>query len=133
MVGAFTYKPICFVIKSKRCNFCVTWKKRNKVLVAAALADGEVLLMPDHKCTKNHEGTSGSMEAQACLDMVVELHDKFQCIVSRICADDDASTCSMLKWSNEDHMRNNNTTIYPTSIITKGPNKPTMEGYRHMY
>jgi hypothetical protein len=123
LVGAFTRKPISFLIKSKRCNTCVTWKKANKDLVAAALADGEELLMPYHECTKNHDGTSGSMEAQACLEMVVQLHEKFYCHVSKICADDDASTRSMLKWSNEDYMRNNNTTVEPTSIITKGINK----------
>ena len=67
------------------------------------------------------------MEAQACLNMVVELHNKYKCYVSKICADDDASTRSMLKWSNDDYMRINNTTVYPTSVITKGPNKGKLQ------
>jgi hypothetical protein len=40
---------------------------------------------------------------------------------------DDASTRSMLKWSNEDWMKNNNTTEKPTTLITKGPNKGKLQ------
>jgi hypothetical protein len=73
MVGGITRKPIAMVIKSKRCNYCLSWKKRNKDL----LVDGEDLLLPLHDCTRNHEGSSSSMESHACLEMVVDLHDKY--------------------------------------------------------
>jgi hypothetical protein len=77
LVGGLSRKPICLAIKSKRCNFCITWKANNKDIVEAAELDGgEELLMPWHQCTKNHVGSSGAMEAPACLEMVVELFDK---------------------------------------------------------
>ena len=84
-------------------------------------------LVPLHNCTNNHCGSSSSMEPKACLDMVINLYDNFHCIVSRICADDDSSTRSMLKWSNADYMRNNKTDVQPMQAITKGPNKGKLQ------
>ena len=101
LVGALTRKPICFAIKSKLCNFCTGYAKRQK-----HNDDGTI---PEHDCTKNHVGSSSSMEPLACLEMVVEMYNKWHCIIEFICADDDASTRSMLRWNNEDYMRNNNT------------------------
>jgi hypothetical protein len=40
----------------------------------------------------------------------------------QICADDDSSTRSLLKWSNADYMKNNNTNTPPLVAITKGKN-----------
>jgi hypothetical protein len=60
------------------------------------------------------------MEARACLDMVVEMHDRYHCIVDSICCDDDASTRAMVKWSNADWMINNNSTVGPRVLITNG-------------
>jgi hypothetical protein len=54
--------------------------------------------------------------------MTIELYHDYKCIVDLICIDDDASTRSLLKWSNADYMNNNNTTIAPQVQITKGPN-----------
>jgi hypothetical protein len=123
LVGALTRKPICFAIRSKRCNFCTTWKANNKDIVEAAELDGEDLIMPDHKCTMNHVGSSGAMEPRACLDMAIDLYDNFHCSLARICCDDDASTRAMIKWSNEDWMVNNNTTSGPRTLITAGKKK----------
>ena len=110
------------IIKSKRCNYCVLWKRRNK-----DIADDDELLVPVHTCTNNHNGSSSSMEPKACLDMVITLYDNFHCIVSRICADDDSSTRAMLKWTNADYMKNNNTDVQPMQAITKGPNKGKLQ------
>jgi hypothetical protein len=53
--------------------------------------------------------------------MVVELYEVRLVAVHRICADDDASTRSLLRWSNDDWMKNNNTTIKPRiSVVTGG-------------
>jgi hypothetical protein len=120
LVGGLTRKPICYSLKSKRCNFCITWKSNNKATVEAAELDGEELLLPPHNCTRNHDGTSSAMEARACLDMVVEMHEKYHCIVASICCDDDASTRAMVKWSNADWMVNNNSTVPPRVMITGG-------------
>jgi hypothetical protein len=112
-VGGKTRQCLSLVIKSKVCNLCSTWEKKNDITVDP---------IPPHKCRKNHEGSSGSMESQACLEMTIDMFDKKLCSVHTICIDDDASTRSMLKWSNEDYMANNKTTEQPTSLITKGPN-----------
>jgi hypothetical protein len=60
-------------LKSRNCIFCRTWKNKNKNLVEAAELDGEELLIPEHNCTKNHDGSSSSMELRACLEMVIDL------------------------------------------------------------
>jgi hypothetical protein len=112
-VGGKTRQCLSLVVKSKVCNLCSTWEKKNDVTV---------LPIPPHRCRKNHEGSSGSMESQACLEMTIKMFDKKMCSIHTICIDDDASTRSMLKWSNADYMANNNTTEQPTSLITKGPN-----------
>jgi hypothetical protein len=104
----------CANNQSKLCNMCSTW--------TASHRDLELEPIPFHVCRKNHEGSSGSMEALACLEMTVDLFDTKNCIVSTICIDDDASTRSMLQWNNDDYMINNKTTVKPMSLITKGPN-----------
>jgi hypothetical protein len=55
------------------------------------------------------------------------MYRNYNCHVAMICADDDASTRSLLKWTNTDHMANNNTTEPPMVPITKGPNKGRMQ------
>jgi hypothetical protein len=63
------------------------------------------------------------MEPEACLSMIIDLHDNANCVVFRICADDDASTRSLIRWSNADHMRNHGTTEVPKVFVSRGPNK----------
>jgi hypothetical protein len=118
-VGSKTRKPISLSIKSKICNACSAYKK-SKYFV-------EGLDAPLHYCTNNHDGTSGAMEPKACLDMTVDLYESKQCCIATICIDDDASTRSLMKWSNADWMKNNNTSDLPLSAITKGINKGKMQ------
>jgi hypothetical protein len=47
--------------------------------------------------------------------------------VKDICIDDDASTRSMLSWSNRDYMTNNNTLEIPMVPKTKGINKGKLQ------
>jgi hypothetical protein len=110
-VGGYTRKPIAMIIKSKLCHYCTIWKQRN--------GNEEV---PVHDCMKNHEGSSGAMEPIACLDLTVIMFRNKYCKIALICADDDASTRSLLKWSNEDYMKNHNTNVPPKVKITKGKN-----------
>lgn len=110
-VGKETRKAIALDYKSKRCNFCLQFWKTNPV--------GPV---EKHQCWQNYVGSSGAMEPQACLDILTRLYDKKNVIISMICCDDDASTRSLLKWSNADFMKNNNTTKVPMVPITKGKN-----------
>ena len=126
LIGGRSRKPIAFVVKSKRCNYCLLWRKKTK----ADLDDEESFdsdLIPPHNCTINHEGSSGSMEPQACLEMVVTMFEKNRCIIEKICADDDTSIRALVKWSNADYMRVNNTTEPPMAPITKGPNKGKLQ------
>jgi hypothetical protein len=114
LVGGYTRKPIAMTIKSKMCNFCKAWEKK-------PLNNG--IDPPEHQCSKNHDGSSSAMEPEACLDMVTHLFRSHCYVVAMICADDDASTRSLLWWSNADHMKNNNTTVIPKVAVTRGPNK----------
>jgi hypothetical protein len=110
-IGGYTRKAISMVIKSKICNFCLTRERRHP---------GEEI--PEHECLRNHEGSSGAMEPIACLEMAVALFNNRQCVVHMICLDDDASTRSLMKWSNADYMTNNNTNEPPMVMMTRGPN-----------
>jgi hypothetical protein len=58
------------------------------------------------------------------------VYQKHNVIVSLVCIDDDASTRSMLKWSNDDYMKNNYTTTIPQVPITKGKNKGELQERR---
>ena len=115
-VGAKTRKAIAMCLKSKLCAICD--HMRHKGL------QGPV---KKHVCMKNHLGSSGAMEAQAALEMQVELFEKFNVIVTRIVADDDASIRSTLSWSNEDYMTNTGTDQPPMVPITRGPNKGKLQ------
>jgi hypothetical protein len=112
-VGGYTRLPIAFMIKSKLCNYCSTWAKKHPPEEP----------VPEHTCYFNHEGSSGAMEPIACLELTVELYRKYHCCIGLICADDDSSTRALLKWSNADYMKNNNTSEPPQVPITKGPNQ----------
>ena len=113
-VGGRSRKPILLVIKSKMCNFCSSWKKKDNPLE---------LPMPVHKCLKNHDGSSSSMEPSACLEMTINLYQQKHCTVNFICVGDDALTRALVRWSNADYMMNNNTSEPPKVFVTRGKNK----------
>jgi hypothetical protein len=137
LVGCRTRKPIALTVRSKLCNLCKAWekkkkkkKKKKKILLADNNNNGEdigLLEVPPHNCTKNHVGSSSSMEPLGCLDMVVDLFDNKHCIIKRVCCDDDASTRSLMRWFNADYMKNNNTTVRPTIAKTRGDNAGEMK------
>ena len=116
VVGSATRKAIAMEIKSKRCNFCIQARK--------VLPVGPVGV---HDCCQNWQGSSGAMEPQACLDMVVNLHNESKIVLGTICCDDDASTRSLLKWTNADYMTNYNKPTPPLVKITKGKNKGKLQ------
>ena len=123
-IGMLTRKPIAMATCSKGCGFCKTWRTRHGI-------DEDP---PEHKCFINHDGSSGSMEPIAVLKMYEDLYNQ-QVIVARFVADDDSSMKAKLKWSNEDHMLNTNTTTVPKIINSKGNlvSRPNHGGVpRHM-
>jgi hypothetical protein len=117
LMGRLTRKVLGLVIKCKICNTCNTWYKKNP----------EDVPPPLHTCWKNHEGTSGSMESAACLELVVDCHRKSNAIVRWLCCDDDSSIRADCQWSNADYMMNNNTTVIPLVPKSKGINKGELQ------
>jgi hypothetical protein len=102
LMGRRTRKVIGLVIKSKVCHTCTSWEKKNPGV--------DVL---EHECWKNHDGSSGSMESAAILQIVVDCFEKYQAIVKLLCSDDDTSICADCQWSNADYLKNNNTDTLP--------------------
>ena len=109
VVGMGTRKAIAMATCSKGCGYCKSWLTTHTVDEPP----------PEHKCYINHHGSSGSMEPLAVLQMYKDLYNK-QVIVDRFVVDDDSSLKAKLKWSNEDHMINTNTTTVPRIINSKG-------------
>ena len=121
LVEQETRLVVALDIKSKICNVC-TWY------------EGTDRDIRPHECVKNHVGSSGSMEPQAILDMVVDLYDRKSVVTDTIITDDDSSIKAKLKWSNEDYMMNNKTTVRPTHVTRAGnvvprPDKGGLPGY----
>ena len=112
-------KVIALVIKSKTCGVCTTWKKKNP--------DLDENMMPDHTCWKNHVGSSGSMESSGCLELVVNLFDKYNVVVHRLCCDDDSSIRADCQWSNANYLANNNTDVLPMVPKKVGVNKGKLQ------
>ena len=107
LVEATTRKPVAFTLRSKFCLICSQQKDQS-------------IPVRQHACTINHEGSSGSMEPLAILDMVVFMYEKQKVLVKTIITDDDLSIKAKLKWSNEDWQLNNNTTNAPKIINKNG-------------
>jgi len=103
-------KPVMKEILAKSCRICKVWHLKHPIDEAA----------PDHKCTRNHEGSSGSMEPIAVLKMVVRMYQEHNVVVSPIITDDDSSIKAKLKWSNANHMLKTNTTTTPKIINSNG-------------
>ena len=110
VVGMLTRKIIAKSLCSKSCGFCKSWHTRHP-------ADEEE--PPQHECFINHDGSSGSMEPKAVLDMYKWLYEQ-HVIIKRFVADDDSSIKAKMKWSNADHMLNHNTTTAPKIVNSKG-------------
>jgi hypothetical protein len=104
-VGGLCRKPIAVRVKSRICNYCLAWKKKNPP--SEEFPDG--LPVAVHDCTLNHIGSAASMEPRAALDIIIDMFHRRHVTVDRICIDDDASTPALLKWSNADYCINNNT------------------------
>jgi hypothetical protein len=58
LVGGLSRKPVALSIKSKICNYCKSWEKK---------PNPEGFPIPEHTCTKNHDGPSSSMEPSCWL------------------------------------------------------------------
>jgi hypothetical protein len=106
-------KSLCY----KACSFCKSWHRKHT-------ADEE---LPEHECHINFDGSSGSMEPKAVLDMYFWMYDQ-QVVVGHFVAADDSFIRARLKWSNASHMLNNNTTT-PSKIINSNGKEVTKPDY----
>jgi hypothetical protein len=113
LFGRYSRKLIGLVIKSKLSCLCASAKKKDP--------DNEVVV--EHRCWKNHDGSSGSMEASGALELVVEAFEKHKVVIKRLCCDDDSSIRADCQWSNADYLMNNKTDVLPKVPISKGKNK----------
>jgi len=96
MFGHHTRKPLVYAVKSKVCNYCNAFKKKQPNVD-----------VPPHDCCKNHTGSSGQMEPDSCLQLIVSLFDRHQCVLNMLCCDDDSSVRADCRWSNPDFLANN--------------------------
>jgi hypothetical protein len=105
-------------VKSKLCNYCSAFKKKNP---------DEDFEVPDHRCWKNHEGSSGSMESSGAVDLLVEAFEKRKIVIKRLCCDDDSSIRADCQWSNADYLKNYGLDTLPKVPISKGKNKGKLQ------
>jgi len=96
MFGHHARKPLVYAVKSKACNFCNAFRKKH-----AATID-----VPPHDCCRNHTGSSGQMEPESCLELIVQLFDNHKCILNFRCCDDDSSVRADCRWSNPTFLAN---------------------------
>jgi len=109
-VAQGTRKPVAKQIYSKSCSFCKAFYRKHEVTDQ----------VPPHECVKNCDGSSGSMEPIAVLQMHISLYDDRCVITERIITDDDSTIKAKLKWSNQTWMDKNNTDKQPRIINSKG-------------
>jgi len=99
LIGGRTQKILQRICYSKTCGICKqNWKKAglSKDEIANQTLKGELLPDSTHRCPRNFNGTSKSMEAQAALSLVEKIHTTGDCCVSELIIDDDSTLCSHL-------------------------------------
>jgi hypothetical protein len=117
LFGRYSRKIIGLVVKSKLCNFCTAFKKKLP----------EDLEVPDHRCWKNHNGSSESMDPSGAVQVLVDAFEKRKVVIKRLCCDDDSSIRADCQWSNADYFKNYNLDEVPKIAITKGKNKGKLQ------
>jgi len=85
---------------------CTKWRVRFAI-TAVHSKKGTLMDVPPHDCCKNQDGSSRQMEPDLCLELIVLLCNKFECIVNLLCCDDDSSMRAHCQWSNEVFLANN--------------------------
>ena len=110
--GFYSRKVILWMLLCTKCNICVATKTHGKT-------DD-----PEHKCTKNWNGSAKSMEANAVLMMYLHLYEKHKVHVVLVIADDDSSIKSKLRWNNKDYKANHGLQRAPQIVSRTGKSRP---------
>ena len=63
MIGWLSDKVVGFAVRAKKCVKCTHAKNKD-------------IIVEEHNCTANHEGSSGSMEAAAALKLTTNIFNK---------------------------------------------------------
>ena len=101
MVGAYTKKVIGYKSLSKECSICSNfWKKmgiKKHDNLPEPEPEDEANKPEPHECTRNHQGSSKSMECEAILELVKEAFSERNFVVGTIVADDDTTMKKVLR------------------------------------
>jgi hypothetical protein len=84
-IGKRTDQIIAVTVSAKRCATCDNTKPGEDP--------------PPHECSKNHEGSSSSMEPLSCLRMLEDVYNTQHACISLVVTDDDSSTEANCKHS----------------------------------
>jgi hypothetical protein len=103
MIGNRTKNVVAYQAYSKSCGVC---ERHSKKMLSQTTINSST---PDHRCPKNHTGSSKGMEAKAALDCAnkVWLHSEIAAFIELICIDNNALTKAYLQHSFEDLDSNN--------------------------
>ena len=88
LIGCKTKKIIAITVKAKVCKDCSN-------------AERDGVDVGTHFCTKNHEGSSKSMEASSAVDLIVEMNARGAPVYTLV-GDDDSTVDANLRWSFEE-------------------------------
>jgi hypothetical protein len=102
-IGVLSNLPIGLAILNKHCRVCASSKETI-----------------EHDCMTNFEGSNGSMESAALVQLAHSLLDEKHVFFGTIVGDDDSSMRAHMKWSNSDWMINNDTTEPPRVASKSG-------------
>jgi hypothetical protein len=114
LYGVLTRLPIAMCSKSKYCSICSWWQKNKDGMDA-----------PEHSCEVNHEGSLGSMESDALLEMVTGLWRNSVVQSRHVVTDDDSTMRANCRWSNDDYMAVNELSDCVIGQTVPDPNKPS--------
>jgi hypothetical protein len=81
LIGSKSGKCLAYSVKTRHCRLCETAEKQNKEV-------------KKHRCYRNWDKSSKSMEPAMGLEMVEELENSQSCRVGTITMDNDATTMS---------------------------------------
>jgi hypothetical protein len=118
MMGRHTRKVVALDIKCKLCKVCDCFVRRK---------DQTKPLEVHHWCWRNHDGSSGAMEAASCLALVVDIYNQTNVVIGRLCCDNNSSVRADCQWSNKDYMTHHGVDEVPMVPIRVGPNKGKLQ------
>ena len=116
LVGALSKKIIGLRVLSKECGKCKMAQRMNTPV-------------SKHKCPKNYEGPSKSMEVQAILELTIEAWESGIYAIGTIVSDDDTTMKAQLKHSYKQLIAANKMTNESWPINKSKEKRQTMDDF----